>query len=196
MSTESSTVLIVDDRPANRYTVAHAMTRAGFNVVEAATGREALELSKQLPTVIVLDVKLPDIVGYEVCRRIKANPQTRHIPVLQLSAAFLNNESKLYALESGADAYLMQPADPVVLVATVKSLVRLHHAESKAQLAAKQWQATFDSLTEGVAIVDDAGIIQRSNRAMTELLGKSYSEIETRHFRDVLQECFGLSLAV
>jgi two-component system NtrC family sensor kinase len=194
VSTETSTVLIIDDRPANRYTLAHALTRAGFKVVEAATGREALELSKQSPTVIVLDVKLPDIVGYEVCRRIKANPQTRHIPVLQLSAAFLNNESKLYALESGADAYLMQPADPVVLVATVKSLVRLHHAESKAQLAARQWQATFDSLTEGVAIVDDAGVIQRNNRAMTELLGKSYSEIETHHFRDVLQVCFGRSL--
>ena len=102
-----------------------------------------------VPTVIVLDVKLPDILGHEVCRRIRANSQTKHIPVLQLSAAFLNSESKLYALESGADAYLIQPADPVVLVATVKSLVRLHHAESQAQLAAKQWQAIFDALNEG-----------------------------------------------
>ena len=92
-------------------------------MIEAATGKEALELSKKQPTVIVLDVKLPDILGYEVCRRIKSNSQTRHIPVLQLSSAFLSNESKLYALESGADAYLIQPADSVVLVATVKSLV-------------------------------------------------------------------------
>jgi CheY-like chemotaxis protein len=106
MTPAINTVLVVDDREANRYTTAHALTRAGFEVVEAATGKQALELSRNQPTVIVLDVKLPDILGYEVCRRIKANSHTRHIPVLQLSAAFLSNESKLFALESGADAYL------------------------------------------------------------------------------------------
>ena len=95
MIADQISVLIVDDREANRYTAAHALTRSGFKVIEAATGREALELSRQQPTVIILDVKLPDIVGYEVCRRIKANSQTRHIPVLQLSAAFISNESKL-----------------------------------------------------------------------------------------------------
>jgi two-component system, NtrC family, sensor kinase len=190
LTAKKTTVLIVDDRVANRYTTSHALTRAGFEVIEAATGMEALELSKQLPTVIVLDVKLPDILGYEVCRRIKSNLQTRHIPVLQLSAAFLSNESKLYALESGADAYLIQPADPVVLVATVKSLVRLQRAESQARLAAQQWQATFDALNEGVAILDTSNIVQRCNRAMTHLLGRSYSEIEGRALVELTQECF------
>lgn len=194
MTPEQNTVLIVDDRDANRYTAKHALTRAGFQVIEATTGKEALELSRKLPTVIILDVKLPDILGYEVCRRIKANSQTSHIPILQLSAAFLNNESKLYALASGADAYLIQPADPVVLVATVKSLVRLHRAESHAQLAARQWQATFDSLNEGVAILDSSGIIQRCNRAMTALTGKSYGEIENSYFNDIIQHCFGRRL--
>jgi two-component system, NtrC family, sensor kinase len=194
VTAEHNTVLVVDDRAANRYTTAHALTRAGFQVIEAATGKEALELSKKLPTVIILDVKLPDILGYEVCRRIKANLQTQHIPILELSAAFSTNESKLYALESGADAYLIQPADPMVLVATVKSLVRLHHAESEAKLAAKQWQATFDALSEGVAILDPSGVIQRCNRAMTELLSKSYGEIESAPANDLIQSCFGLSL--
>jgi two-component system, NtrC family, sensor kinase len=191
LTSKKTTVLIVDDRVANRYTTSHALTRAGFEVIEAATGMEALELSKKLPTVIVLDVKLPDILGYEVCRRIKSNLQTRHIPVLQLSAAFLSNESKLYALESGADAYLIQPADPVVLVATVKSLVRLHRAETQAQLAAKQWQATFDALNEGVAILDSSGVVQRCNRAMTHLLDRSYSEIEGLSLEALTRECFG-----
>ena len=194
MTADHNTVLVVDDRAANRYTTAHALTRAGFQVIEAATGKEALELSRKQPTVIILDVKLPDILGYEVCRRIKANLQTRHIPVLQLSAAFLTNESKLYALESGADAYLIQPADPVVLVATVRSLVRLHRAESQAQLAAKQWQATFDALSEGVAILDPSGVILRCNRAMTELLSKSFGEIENTAANDLIQSCFNLSL--
>lgn len=191
MTPAINTVLVVDDREANRYTTAHALTRAGFEVVEAATGKQALELSRNQPTVIVLDVKLPDILGYEVCRRIKANSHTRHIPVLQLSAAFLSNESKLFALESGADAYLIQPADPVVLVATVKSLVRLHSAESTARIAAQQWQATFDALSEGVAIVDSNGVIQRCNRAMTSCLGKAYGEIEGAALPELLHQCFG-----
>ena len=196
MTTDQMTVLIVDDREASRYTAAHALTRSGFKVIEAATGKEALELSRQQPTVIVLDVKLPDIVGYEVCRRIKANSQTRHIPVLQLSAAFLSNESKLYALESGADAYLIQPVDPVVLVATVKSLVRVRQAESTAQLAARQWQTTFDALSEGVAIVDASGVFRRCNRAMTAFLDRSYGEIENCPFQEVVQERFGVTLSL
>ncbi len=191
MTAQPTTVLVVDDREANRYTTTHALTRAGFKVIEGRTGKEALELSRHLPAVIVLDVKLPDILGYEVCRRIKANSQTRHIPVLQLSAAFLNNESKLFALESGADAYLIQPADPVVLVATVKSLVRLHRAESRAELAAQQWQATFDALSEGVAIVDGTGSVQRCNRAMTTLLNRTYGEIENNSIDDLIKQCFG-----
>lgn len=186
-------VLVVDDRAENRYTVSHALTRAGFAVIEAATGKEALELSKQLPTVVILDVKLPDILGYEVSRRIKSNPHTRHIPILQLSAAFHNTESKLYALGSGADAYLIQPVDPLVLVATVKSLVRLHEAELQAQNAARQWQSTFDSLSEGVAIVDVSGIVLRCNRSMSALLGHSYGEIEGRSLEELLSTCFGAS---
>jgi two-component system, NtrC family, sensor kinase len=194
VNSEEFTVLVVDDRAANRYTAAHALTRAGNKVIEAATGKEALEQAKKQPTVIVLDVKLPDILGYEVCRRIKANTQTAHIPVLLLSSAFFSNESKLYALESGADAYLIQPADPVVLVATVKSLARLNRAESQAQLAARQWQSTFDALTEGVAIIDQSGVVQRCNRAVTELLGKSYGEIENHALAEIIQNSFGHAL--
>lgn len=191
MKLEEISALVVDDRDANRYSTAHALSRAGVKVTEAATGKDALELSKSLPTVIVLDVKLPDILGYEVCRRIKANTQTRHIPVLMLSSAFLSNESKLYALESGGDAYLIQPTDPVVLVATVRSLARLHRAELQAHVAAKQWQATFDSLNEGVAILDSSGMIQRCNRAMTLLLNRSYGEIENCKFADLAQTWLG-----
>lgn len=194
-STAQFSVLVVDDNDANRYVTSHALTRAGFKIIEAATGKEGLELAKQLPTVIILDVRLPDILGYEVCRRIKSNPHTSHIPILQLSAAFLNNESKLYALESGADAYLIQPAEPVVLVATVKSLVRLHRAELRARVASRQWQTTFDSLSEGVAVIDASGIIQRCNRSLSNLLDRPYGDIENASLTDLIQACFGVTIA-
>ena len=184
-------VLVVDDRPASRYPVVHALKRAGFTVLEASTGREALELSTQKPAVVVLDVKLPDMLGYEVCRRIKANPNTSHVLVLQLSAAFLSDESKIHALESGADAFLTPPVDPNVLVATVRSLVRLHDAESRNRLLGEQWQTTFDALSEGVALVDDSGTFRRVNQAMTVILNLIYSEIEGKPVAEVLEKCFG-----
>ena len=194
MTLSSFPVLVVDDRPANRYIIVHALRRAGFGVIEATTGKEALELANNLPKVIVLDVKLPDILGYEVCRRIKANARTSHIPVLQLSAAFLSDESKVHALESGADAFLTQPVEPNVLIATVKSLARLHDAETQTRRLAEQWQATFDALTEGVALIDVSGVIQRSNRAMAAILGLSHVQIEGRSFIDLLAQCFGITV--
>lgn len=192
MSEAQRTVLVIDDREENRYTLRHALERAGFLVIEASTGKEALQRSRDLPDVIVLDVRLPDILGYEVCRRIKANPQTGHIPVLQLSAAFTTTESKLYALESGADSYLIQPADPLVLVATVRSLLRLHEAEKRSRFAAQQWAATFDALSEGVSIIR-SNVVERCNRAMTTLLGVSYSQIEGQQYDTLLQRHFAVA---
>jgi signal transduction histidine kinase len=194
VSTPSATVLIVDDRPANRYLVKHTLSRQGFDVLEASTGREALELAHQRPKVIVLDLKLPDILGYEVCRRLKANPSTAHIPILQLSAAFLSNESKVHALESGADAFLAQPVDSNLLIATIKSLVRLHDAEANTRLLGQQWQATFDALSEGVALIDPAGAVLRTNRAMTGFLDRSYGQIERLDFRELMRDCFQIDL--
>ncbi len=195
MSEAQRTILVIDDREENRYTLRHALERAGFLITEASTGKEALERSRELPDVIVLDVRLPDILGYEVCRRIKANPQTGHIPVLQLSAAFTTTESKLYALESGADSYLIQPADPLVLVATVRSLLRLHEAEKQSRSAAQQWAATFDALSEGVSIIRN-NVVERCNRAMTTLLGVSYSQIEGHQYDDILQRYFSIADAL
>ncbi|MGI4827242.1 MAG: ATP-binding response regulator [Janthinobacterium lividum] len=195
MSDAQRNVLVIDDREENRYTLRHTLERAGFRITEAATGKQALEKSRELPDVIVLDVRLPDILGYEVCRRLKANPQTGHIPVLQLSAAFTTTESKLYALESGADSYLIQPADPLVLVATVRSLLRLHEAEKRSRSAAQQWAATFDALSEGVAIIRN-DVVERCNRAMTLLLGVSYGQIEGQYYGALLQQHFSVTEAL
>ena len=88
------------------------------------------------------------MTGYEVCNRIKANPTTRGIPVVHLSASFVTSESRVMSLEGGADAYLTQPVEPPVLLATVKALLRLRKAEAMSRLSARQWQVTFDSLSE------------------------------------------------
>ena len=180
-------ILVVDDREENRYITSRILRNGGYAVTEASTGRGALEQVLLDPALVILDVRLPDMLGYEVCQRIKANPRTANIPILQISAAFTSSESRVQALDSGADAYLTQPIEPTVLVATVHALLRLRDAEAFSRLSAKQWQSTFDALSEGIALLDTDWRVIRCNRAMTHLLGKTFGEIERQDVRLLLR---------
>src|SRR4051812_32451368 len=104
---DSLVALIVNDDAASRYVTSRILSRAGYEVVEAETGGDGLARAQQRPDVIVLDVKLPDIDGFEVCRRLKADPGTASIPVLQTSAAYVSAERRAEGLDSGADGYLV-----------------------------------------------------------------------------------------
>lgn len=164
-------VLNVNDDPAARYLVSRILQKAGFEVHEASGGLEALALARQRPQLVVLDVHLPDIDGLEVCRRLKADPLTAGIPVLQTSAAFVSTERRVLGLESGADGYLTQPIEPPELVATVRALLRADSAESRLRDTAVEWQRTFDALHEAVMIVDRGGRVLRGNQALQLLTG-------------------------
>jgi two-component system, NtrC family, sensor kinase len=185
------TILIVDDREENRYIVSRILRRAGFEVAEAADGRSALTQATHNPALVLLDINLPDMTGYEVCRRLKANPATSAIPVIHVSAKFTSNESRVESLEGGADAYLKQPLDPLVLVATVRALLRLRLAETISRLSARQWQSTFDALSEGIALLDNDDRLLRCNRAMCEILHVSYNAIEGVNAPHLLRELLG-----
>ena len=123
-------VLSVDDNDASRYAIGRTLRQAGFRVIEAGTGMEALRRARaDAPDLILLDVKLPDIDGFEVSRRLKADVETASIPVLQITATYSSTEHWAEALNAGADGYLTHPAEPVVLVATIRALLRAREAE-------------------------------------------------------------------
>lgn len=123
-------ILNVDDSDGARYAKSRILMRAGFKVIEAASGEEALlKARSETPSLILLDVKLPDINGMEVCRQLKADPDTQTILVLQTSASFLGVADKVRALDGGADNYLLEPIEPEELVANVKALLRLGKVE-------------------------------------------------------------------
>jgi len=174
---KTSWILLVDDTEQNRYVLSRILARAGMEVEQCTTGKEALERVKSCPDLVILDVKLPDLSGYEVCRRIKADPATRSVPVLQISASFVSNESKVQALEGGADGYLTHPIDATVLVATVKSLLRLKQAELISRESAQQWQSTVDALPEYLVLLDTENKVVRCNRAFAALSGTSFNEV-------------------
>src|SRR5690349_21253818 len=122
-------ILNVNDDPASLYVASRTLRRAGMVVLEATTGAEALRLAEGKPDLVILDVDLPDLDGFEVCRRIKADPGLARIPVLHLSAKFVRAEDKVQGLEGGADGYLVQPFEPPELIATIRRLLRLREAE-------------------------------------------------------------------
>lgn len=84
---ERMLILVVDDNDAGLYVSSRILKKAGYNVLEASTGLEALEMAQQQPDLIILDLNLPDIDGFEVCKRIKEDANTSSIPILHLTAA-------------------------------------------------------------------------------------------------------------
>ena len=122
-------VLFVEDDIGKRYVIARQLRAAGFEIVEATTGAEALATLTPEFDIAILDMKLPDMYGWDICRKIKENPQTASVMVLELSAALVTPHDRARGLEMCADAYLVHPVELVELVATLRALFRLRRAE-------------------------------------------------------------------
>ncbi|MFF5860648.1 SpoIIE family protein phosphatase [Streptomyces sp. NPDC012751] len=132
-------VLVVDDAPTNRYVVATVLRRAGHTVTEAEDGTRALELLRSggpAPEVAIVDVRLPDMTGFEVCEHIKSDPATAAVPVINISASAITVNDRAQGLYRGADAYLVEPVAPEELLATVTATLRYARARRRAELLA------------------------------------------------------------
>lgn len=179
-------ILNIDDDESARHVTARILHDAGFAVREAGTGGEGLLEAKEKPDLILLDVNLPDMDGLEVCRLLKTDPQTRWIPVLQVSAVPVSSKDQAASLERGADAYLTPPVDPELLVATIRALLRANRAEAEARAAARQWEATFNSISHGVCLIDRSGRVMRVNRAMAEQLSRPIAEFPGLKYDEIV----------
>ena len=163
-------ILNADDYGPARYARTKLLRQAGFEVLEAETGAETLRQAiASRPHVILLDVKLPDVDGYEVCRQLKAHPATAAIPVLHTSAAHREARDHARGLDAGADGFLVEPVAPEVLLATVRSVARARLAEEAMRSTARQWQLTFDAITDGVCLLDHDGGLLRYNTVFARL---------------------------
>jgi signal transduction histidine kinase len=151
---QRAVVLNVNDNEPSRYVVSRMLEKAGFSVIEAGSGRETLEkVSSARPSVIVLDIKLPDIDGLEVCRRLKADPLTQSVKILHTSAVYVAPEYKVQSLECGADGYLGHPFEQEELVATLRSLLRLSEAERGLRDHAEELKAANRRTNEFLAML-------------------------------------------
>ncbi|NYF39174.1 CheY-like chemotaxis protein [Streptosporangium sandarakinum] len=142
-----ATVLVVDDTPTKLYILSSWLRRSGHEVLQATGGVEALGKVRDLrPDLVVLDVRLPDMSGYEVCERIKADKATSSIPVIQISGAAITPADRTQGLERGADAYLAEPVEPDEFAATVEATLRYYRARQRAERMADRL-ATLTEVT-------------------------------------------------
>jgi two-component system, sensor histidine kinase and response regulator len=125
-----SLILNVDDYVPGRYARTRLLKQAGYRVIEAGSGGETLTLVKEhKPALVLLDVNLPDMSGFDVCKQLRRDPLTETLTILHISASSVLTQHQVNGLESGADGYLVEPVEPAVLLATVNAFLRARQAE-------------------------------------------------------------------
>lgn len=149
MAASQPVVLLVEDEPAQRAVLSYNLEAEGFTVQTADNGEDALLLiAEQVPDLILPDWMMPHVSGLEVCRRLRARPETRGIPIIMLSARS-EEVDKVRGLETGADDYVIKPYSLVELMARLRAHLRRTHAASSADLL--EWQdIRLDSETHKV----------------------------------------------
>jgi PAS domain S-box-containing protein len=179
-------LLVVDDNEASRYATVRVLRAAGFQTEEASTGHDALALATRNIDLVVLDVNLPDIDGFEVFKALRAQQETTTLPIVYLSATFTNDEDIARGMRSGADGYLTHPADPVVLVATIRALLFVQDAHAEKRNADARFRALFDLAPNGIAMLEHDLRLADLNPALSRLLGGKREALIGSPLRDVI----------
>lgn len=177
-------LLIVDDNDATRYALRRRLERHGYQVHEADTGGEGLALiANEQPDALILDVNLPDMSGFDIVRRLRADPLTALLPVIHVSAASIQTGDIITGLDAGADAYLIHPVDPDVLLATLRTLLRVRDTENALRESEARFREIFVNVSAPIAVLDANFKVHECNRAFTQL-------IEDNRNPQQLDECF------
>lgn len=163
------TILIVDDVPVMHHLLSAVLRHDGYRLVFAHTGNEALELLADIdPDLIVLDVMMPDMDGFEICRRIRSMPEYAEVPIIMLTA-LTDRAALLQGIEAGADDFVSKPFDQTELRARARSIIRLNRYR---RLVAERsrYQRLVDLSPDGIVMIDERGVVQFANSAMLALL--------------------------
>lgn len=171
-------VLVVDDILPNVKLLEAKLKAEYYDVVTALSGPEALKkIIDESPDVVLLDVMMPGMDGFEVCRQIKANPKIAHIPVVMVTA-LTDTEDRVRGLENGADDFLSKPVNDVALMARVRSLVRL-------KMTVDEWRARENTASQ-LGVTDDGSSVMQQPADRASILVLEDMDFESNRIRDTL----------
>jgi len=177
-------LLIVDDNVATRYALRRRLERHGYEVLEAGTGGEGLALiDSEALDALILDVNLPDMSGFDIVRKLRADTRTALLPVIHVSAASIQTGDIITGLDAGADAYLIHPVDPDVLLATLRTLLRVRDTENALRESEARFREIFVNVSAPIAVLDASLKVHECNHAFTQLI------LDNRD-PQALRECF------
>jgi PAS domain S-box-containing protein len=175
---ESTHILVVDDNLAMLGAVARLLRAAGHEVLEADTGEKALRVAREHhPALILLDVRLPDANGIDICRTIKSDPSFADTFVALLSSVDITPDSQIIGLEAGADSYIARPVHNRELVARVVALLRIQRTERRLRESETLWRTVFAAANDAMLLLNDDLSIRACNRSALDLYGFSEEEL-------------------
>ncbi|MBN8511106.1 MAG: PAS domain-containing protein, partial [Burkholderiales bacterium] len=183
--TPAALILVVDDTPVLLTATARLLTQAGYRVLSAADGAEALQIARaQHPALVLLDSSLPDLSGPEVLARIRSDPALRSTTVVMLSASRTSAEDQAAGLDTGADGYLARPIGNSELLARVRLHLRQRELIEALRASEERQRATFEQTAVGMAHVGVDGRLLAVNRRLGEILGIEPAALVGRPWRE------------
>lgn len=189
MIKNNSTILIVDDEPVGRDALEMLLTPQGYNLAFAGDGWETLTKAAELtPDLILLDVMMPDMDGFEVCRRLRGDPLLADVPIIMVTALD-DRDSRLEGIEAGADDFVSKPFNRAELRTRVKTITRLNRFR-RLLAERKKFEWAVEQAEDGYLIINDKGVISYLNpQARLYLnLSPNQNEVLTKTFQELVQE--------
>jgi PAS domain S-box-containing protein len=170
MLQNNSTILIVDDEPFGRKTLEALLAIYNYQLAFASNGQEALQQAATLtPDLILLDVMMPGMDGFEVCRKLRADPLLSEVPVIMITALD-DRESRIQGIEAGADDFISKPFDHTELRTRIRTITRLNRYRNLLDERAR-FERLIQLSPDGLLIVADSSLILQANPAMLRMLG-------------------------
>jgi two-component system NtrC family sensor kinase len=181
----ASTVLIVDDDDLACEMLRKILQRRDYRLITAKTGADALlKAAKYHPDVILLDVMMPDMDGFEICQRLRADPVLSEVPILMITA-LTERVSRLRGIEAGADDFISKPVDPAELRARVRTITRRRRVEQALAESERRFRGFIEHSSDGIVITDEQGRITEWNRGAELVFGLRRAETIGRFLWDV-----------
>lgn len=191
MSLKKKRILNVNDPGSVHYQLSEALSEDEFEIIEAHTGLMALELAAENPDLVLLDVNLPDISGFDVCRILKLYPHTNCIPVILITEKDKASENvKAESRDTGADRYIIRCIDQAELLETINSLLAIKEHEKTLRSNEEEYRIFMDATSDFAFLKDDSFRYLMTNRAFQGFTGKAPEEIKGRTDTEVMPQRF------